>query len=604
MNKSQSSPQLNETLEWGEDVLALTVFAGLALLPVIEAISRLFGSPGIPASSVLVQHLTLWIGFIGAVLAARYNKLLSLSTKPLFVAENAIHPGRWLAKTVSFIILIALAWGSIDLIKIEYLYPVNIAPNIPRWTSMLIMPIGFILIAVQIFLRSYKIRLYRASMLIVTLIWLIVAMTDAIHEFTPFLWAGVGILLLSLYYGAPIFVGLGGIAVLFFWSDYTPISAISAETYRIVVSPTLPTIPLFTLAGYVLAESGASKRMVLLFRTLFGWIPGGTPVVIVILSGFFTALTGGSGVTILALGGLLYPLLIKEGYSKTFALGLITVAGSLGLLFPPSLPAIIYGITAGVSVKDIFIGGLIPGTFLVLLVAAWAIYQGKNQTIKIHEFDFKQILAVLWKTGWEILIPFLILFGIFGGFTTLVETAAITVIYIFIIEIFVYKDLPVKRLPGIIINCTTLIGGVLIILGVAMGLTSYLVDAQVPTHLLIWVKSAVTSKYMFLIMLNIFLLVVGSLMDIFSAIIVVAPLIAPLGVYFGIDPVHLAIIFIANLELGFLTPPVGMNLFLAAYRFNEDMPTIYKATLPFFLVRIIAVLAITYLPILTLALLH
>jgi len=604
MNKSQSSPQLNETLEWGEDVLALTVFAGLALLPVIEAISRLFGSPGIPASSVLVQHLTLWIGFIGAVLAARYNKLLSLSTKPLFVAENAIHPGRWLAKTVSFIILIALAWGSIDLIKIEYLYPVNIAPNIPRWTSMLIMPIGFILIAVQIFLRSYKIRLYRASMLIVTLIWLIVAMTDAIHEFTPFLWAGVGILLLSLYYGAPIFVGLGGIAVLFFWSDYTPISAISAETYRIVVSPTLPTIPLFTLAGYVLAESGASKRMVLLFRTLFGWIPGGTPVVIVILSGFFTALTGGSGVTILALGGLLYPLLIKEGYSKTFALGLITVAGSLGLLFPPSLPAIIYGITAGVSVKDIFIGGLIPGTFLVLLVAAWAIYQGKNQTIKIHKFDFKQILAVLWKTGWEILIPFLILFGIFGGFTTLVETAAITVIYIFIIEIFVYKDLPVKRLPGIIINCTTLIGGVLIILGVAMGLTSYLVDAQVPTHLLIWVKSAVTSKYMFLIMLNIFLLVVGSLMDIFSAIIVVAPLIAPLGVYFGIDPVHLAIIFIANLELGFLTPPVGMNLFLAAYRFNEDMPTIYKATLPFFLVRIIAVLAITYLPILTLALLH
>ncbi|MEE8335255.1 MAG: TRAP transporter large permease subunit [Candidatus Neomarinimicrobiota bacterium] len=600
---SKYSLRLNDTLKRGEDILALTIVSGLVLFPALEALSRLFRSTGIPASPVLVQHLTLWIGFIGAVLAARQNKLLALSTTPLFQPEKKIHPGRWLAKTVSFIILIALTWGSLELVKIEYQYPVNIAPYIPRWAAMVIMPIGFSLIALQIIRSSYQKWFYRGTMLAAALIWLMVAATGTLQGFTPFLWAGVAILLLSLFFGAPIFVGLGGIAVLFFWSDFTPISSISAETYRIVVSPTLPTIPLFTLAGYLLAESGASHRMVVLFRTLFGWIPGGTPVVIVILSGFFTALTGGSGVTILALGGLLYPLLIKEGYSKTFALGLITVAGSLGLLFPPSLPAIIYGITAGVSVKDIFIGGLIPGTLLVILVAGWAIYQGKHQAVRKHEFNFKQILDVLWKSRWEILIPFIILFGIFGGFTTLVETAAIAVLYIIIIEIFVYKDLSVKALPGIIINCTTLIGGVLIILGVAMGLTSYLVDAQVPTQLLIWVKSAVHSKYTFLIMLNIFLLIVGSLMDIFSAIIVVAPLIAPLGIYFGIDPVHLAIIFIANLELGFLTPPVGMNLFLAAYRFDEDMPTIYKATLPFFLVRIIAVLAITYLPILSLALL-
>jgi len=371
-----------------------------------------------------------------------------------------------------------------------------------------------------------------------------------------------------------------------------------------VVSPTLPTIPLFTLAGYMLAESGASQRMVKVFESMFGWIPGGTPVVIVVLSGFFTALTGGSGVTILALGGLLLPLLLKEGYSKSFSLGLITVAGSLGLLFPPSLPAIIYGVTAGVSVKNVFIAGLIPGILLVVLVAGWAVWQGKVQSVKIHTFNLAKIGKVLWATKWEVMIPALILFGIFGGFTTLVETAALTVVYVFVIEVLVYKDLPLRSLPGIVINCATLIGGVLIILGVAMGFTSYLVDAQIPTLLLAWVKTSVSSKYLFLLLLNVFLLLVGCLMDIFSAIIVVVPLITPLGAYFGIEPVHLAIIFIANLELGFLTPPVGMNLFLAAYRFDENMPTIYKATLPFFVIRLLAVLAITYIPYLSLVLLR
>lgn len=603
MTLSKSSRQIIGTFKWGEDVLALTVFAGLALLPAIETISRIFKTTGIPASSVLVQHLTLWIGFIGAVLAARQNKLLALTTRPLFEPETTLHPGRWLAKTVSFIVLLSLMWGSWELVKVEFQFPNDIAPNIPRWVSQLIMPVGFGLIAVQIYMRSYVNRFHRATMLVATLIWILFALTDSIQEFSPIVWTGIIVLLLSLYFGAPIFVGLGGAAALFFWSDFIPISAISAETYRIVVSPSLPTIPLFTLVGYILAESGASQRLVVLFRVLFGWIPGGTPVVIVMLSGFFTALTGGSGVTILALGGLLYPLLIREGYSKMFALGLITVSGSLGLLFPPSLPAIIYGVTAGVSVKEIFIAGLFPGMMLVILVAGWAVWQGKVQSVKRYSFNFKKIGSALWEAKWEVMIPFLILFGIFGGFTTLVETAALMVVYVFIIEIWVYKDLSIRALPKIVINCATLIGGVLIILGVAMGLTSYLVDAQIPSELLAWVKGAVASKYTFLLMLNVFLLLVGCLMDIFSAIIVVVPLIAPLGLYFGIDPVHLAIIFIANLELGFLTPPVGMNLFLAAYRFDEDMPTIYKATLPFFIVRLLAVLAITYIPVLSLGLL-
>ena len=591
-------------LKWGEDTLAVVIFAAMTLLPVIETTTRLFSTNGIPASQVLVQHFTLWIGFLGAILATRQNKLLALTREPLFDEAEKPHLGKWIAKVTTFLVLVALTWGSWELLKIEMQYPIDIAPNIPRWVAQLIMPVGFGLMAIQVYVKSYKKHIHRISLIVVGLLFSLSAITDAIFDVLPVIWIGVFIILFALLNGAPIFVGLGGAAILFFWADYTPISAIPTETYRIVVSPTLPTIPLFTLAGYLLAESKASERLVKVFKELFGWIPGGTPVVIVILCGFFTALTGGSGVTILALGGILLPLLIKEGYSRSFSIGLITVSGSLGLLFPPSLPAIIYGVTAGVSVKSIFIAGLIPGIILLVMMSIWAIIQGKKEKIPSKPFNIKKAFQVCLKTKWELAIPFLILFGVFGGYTTLVETAALTVSYIFFVEVYVYNDIDLKTLPRIIIDCATLIGGVLIILGVAMGLTSYLIDAQIPILILSWAKGALASKYSFLLMLNIFLLLVGCLMDIFSAIIVIVPLIAPLGVYFGIDPVHLAIIFIANLELGFLTPPVGMNLFLAAYRFDEDMPKIYQATLPFFLVRLLAVGLITYIPVLTLGLLR
>ena len=591
-------------LKWGEDTLAVVIFAAMTLLPVIETTTRLFSTNGIPASQVLVQHFTLWIGFLGAILATRQNKLLALTRDPLFDEAEKPHLGKWIAKVTTFLVLVALTWGSWELLKIEMQYPIDIAPNIPRWVAQLIMPVGFGLMAIQVYVKSYKKHIHRISLIVVGLLFSLSAITDAIFDVLPVIWIGVFIILFALLNGAPIFVGLGGAAILFFWADYTPISAIPTETYRIVVSPTLPTIPLFTLAGYLLAESKASERLVKVFKELFGWIPGGTPVVIVILCGFFTALTGGSGVTILALGGILLPLLIKEGYSRSFSIGLITVSGSLGLLFPPSLPAIIYGVTAGVSVKSIFNAGLIPGILLLVMMSIWAIIQGKKEKIPSKPFNIKKAFQVCLKTKWELAIPFLILFGVFGGYTTLVETAALTVSYIFFVEVYVYNDIDLKTLPRIIIDCATLIGGVLIILGVAMGLTSYLIDAQIPILILSWAKGALASKYSFLLMLNIFLLLVGCLMDIFSAIIVIVPLIAPLGVYFGVDPVHLAIIFIANLELGFLTPPVGMNLFLAAYRFDEDMPKIYQATLPFFLVRLLAVGLITYIPVLTLGLLR
>lgn len=582
-----------------EKYFTLFVFIALVLLPALEVITRLFGTTGVVASPVLVQHLTLWIGFAGAVIAARRNKLLALTREPLFAVNPTINWSKFLAKIITVFLVLALAYGSWELVKIEMAYPVNIAPFLPRWVAQLVMPIGLFLIAVHLIMNGYDKWRNRGILLAGVIFLSQVDRFDSLRESSIFMWVSILLILFSIYKGAPIFIGLGGLAILFFWQDYTPLSAIPAETYRIVVSPTLSTIPLFTLAGYILAESRASERLVRLFRASFGWIPGGTPIVLVLLCGFFTALTGGSGVTILALGGLLYPLLMKEGYSKEFSLGLITVAGSLGLLFPPSLPLIIYGVTAAVSVKTIFLAGIVPGFLRVVMIGGWAVWQGEAQHIKRHKFNLTEIKKSIIETKWEAMIPFFILFGIFGGFTTLVETAALTVVYVFIIEVFVYKDLKSKDLRKIILDCSTLIGGVLIILGVAMGLTSYLVDAQVPFKLLAWVKTFISSKLVFLLMLNIFLLAVGCMMDIFSAIIIVVPLITPLGAYFGIDPVHLAIIFIANLELGFLTPPVGMNLFLSAYRFDENMPTIYKSTLPFFMVMLLSVLAITYIPILS-----
>jgi len=600
MMETDNKPLFLKWLEKSESIVALFVFAGIVLVPVVEAITRLFNISIIPGAPIWTQHLTLWVAFIGAMIASQNNKLLSLSSKPLFTHDRSYNIGKFIARTFSVIIVIALMIASINLLKVEYQYPVTIVPGISRWVSQIIMPVGFAIIAIQLLYLSNNSKFYRGVMLIVILFWFTISYTGYLQEIGWIVWILGAIILVSLVYGMPIFIGLGGMAVLLFWKDFTPITAIPAETYRIVVSPSLPTIPLFTLVGFVLAESGASRRMMSLFQSTFSWIPGGTPIVVVILSGFFTAMTGGSGVTILALGGLLYPMLRKEGYSEMFSLGLITVAGSLGLLFPPSLPLIIYSVSAGISVKDAFMAGLLPGVLLIILIGIWAVYQGKVQKIERIPFNWKNVFISIKGTLWEMLIPIFILLGIFTGYMTLVETAATLVIYVLIIEIYIYKDLKWRNITKIVIDCTALIGGVLIILGVAMGLTSYLVDAQIPLKLLAWAKTIISSKYVFLLILNVLLLLVGSLMDIFSAIIVFVPLLSPLGDYFGIHPVHMAIIFIANLELGFITPPVGMNLFLSAYRFEKPMLKVYRSTLPFFIVRLLAVLAITYIPIISL----
>ena len=575
------------------------IIALLISLPVLEVVARFFGTTAITSSRMVVQHLTLWVGFFGAVLASSRGKLLSLSSSNLFEPESSFSIKHFIAKSTSLIILISLFWGSLQLVTVEYQYPVNISPLISRWFAQSIMPISLMLMSVILFFKSYSSLKNRFTLLISILLFLSIVSIPQVRESSVTLWFSFFSIIFSLFYGLPIFLGLGGIAALLFWFDWTPLSAISAETYRIVVSPTLPTIPLFTIAGFLLAESKSSIRLLSLFQALFGWIPGGTPIVLVRICGFFTAITGGSGVTILALGGLLMPMLIKDGFSKDFSLGLITVSGSIGLLFPPSLPLIIYGVTAGVSIKSIFLGGIIPGLLILVIVASWAIFSSKRQSVAVYDFKINNIKSALIESKWEIAIPFIIMFGIFGGYMTLVETAAISALYVLFITVVIYRDISFSKIGNILIDCCALIGGVLIILGVAMGLTSYIIDAEVPMTLLGWVKTNISSKYIFLILLNVFLLIVGCMMDIFSATIIVVPLIKPIAAYFGIDPIHLAIIFIANLELGYLTPPVGMNLFLSAYRFDESMKSVYTSTMPFYFVMLFCVILITYFPILS-----
>ena len=590
-----------------ENFAACIIFILLVLLPfsdlIIREIIRPFfsGIAKIPASQTLVSHLTLLIGFSGAIIASRDSKLLSLSNTSLFndkVSGFSKHVTKW----VSIFTVLLLAIGSLDLVLIElsFQYPVFIAPSLPRWIFQSAMPLGYFIIFIHLAGKMRNNIFSFSGLLTILLIILFLVSQDTLRENGFILIFGIIIFIFSVLNGAPIFTVLAGLGILLFWFDYVPISAVIAEAYRIVVSPHLATIPLFTLAGYFLAESKASDRLVNVFKALFGWLPGGTPVIVLLICGFFTALTGGSGVTILALGGLLFPMLIKDGYKKKFSLGLITASGSIGLLFPPSLPLILYGVTAGISIKSIFIAGILPGIFLIIVLSLWTVYSGELDKVEKNNFNLNDSINACWETKWELFIPFIVLYGIFGGHAKLVETAAFTVVYIFVIETFIYKDIDKKDIINIIVSCATLVGGVLIIIGAAMGLTSYMVDAQIPMKILSVMKELVSSKYVFLILLNIFLLIIGCLMDIFSAIIIVVPLIAPLGLYYGVDPIHLAIIFIANLELGYLTPPVGMNLFLSAYRFDEKMPEIYKSTFPFFIVLLFAVLCITYFPVLTL----
>ena len=590
---------LNRAIDW----LCLFLFLILISFPIFQILGRYISFLSIPASQEIVQHMTLWIGFIGAVIAARSNKLLSVVREPVFDASTKVSWPKFFVHVFSLSIVFVLSISYLKMIQIGFQYPDYIAPYIPTWFAQAIIPLGLILIWYQMIMTSSTDFKYRVLLTVISIIPTIILYFWQFPLANPLLlWTKVLFAISLVAFGLPIFILLASLSIFFFLSEpsewatnYDLISTISDSAYRIVVSPTLAAIPIFTLAGYILAESNISERLIRFFKASLGWLPGSTVLIVVLLCAFFTALTGGSGVTILALGAILYPILIHDGYSKQFSLGIITTAGSLGLLFPPSLPAIIYSVTAGINPLELFKQALIPAIFLMSIMFFYGLYK-RPRSKKIERFVFNDAFETAKIAKWEIAIPLLIILSLFSGFATLVESAALLVLYVLTVELYIFKDISFKDLPKIIIDCSTLVGGVLIILGFAMGFTGYLVDAQIPLKILNFVQSTISSKIIFLLALNILLLVVGCLMDVFSAIIVVVPLIAPLATYFGIDPFHLAIIFIANLELGYITPPVGMNLYLSSYRFEKDMPTIYSATLPFFFIRLIGVILITYIP--------
>lgn len=579
--------------------VATAALAAMAVLPIAELVTRVLFHRGFPGSGPFTQHLTLWVAFLGAALAAREEKLLALGTGT-FLPE-----GRWrevakvFAALVSSAISVVLGRAGWELAMVERQAGTEVALGLPVWVVLLVLPVAFGLIALRLVWLSSPRWWERGIAALGIVIGLALGHWPGLLEGFPF-WPLLILITAATFLGGPIFAALGGAGVLLFMIDGVPIAAVPAETYRLTVSPTLPAIPLFTLTGFILAESRASERLIGVFRALFGWIPGGTAVVTAAVCAFFTIFTGGSGVTILALGALLYQALLADGYREKFSIGLLTASGSLGLLLPPAMPLILYGIIAEVPIKDLFLGGIFPGLLLVGLIAAWGMREGVKTGAGRTSFAWRPALAATWHAKWELLLPVFLLVAIFSGIATLVEAAALSVLYVLVVAMVIHRDVSLTRdLPRALRECVILLGGVLIILGVAMGLTSYLVDAQVPSVMLDWVKDRIESPLVFLLCLNIFLLVVGCLMDIFSAIVVVVPLLVPLGVAFGIDPVHLGIIFIANLELGYLTPPVGLNLFLASYRFNKPLLEVYRAAVPWLIILGLGVLLITYLPVLT-----
>jgi tripartite ATP-independent transporter DctM subunit len=548
---------------------------------------------------VVVQHLTLWVALVGASLAARSDRLLALSTQR-FLGARWRGPAGIFTSGLAAGITASLCYASADMVSIERQAGDIVAWGIPSWAILLVLPIGFASIAIRIVWHASDGWRGRSAAALGLAIPLLFGAVPTSAGGVIVLGAGV-MLAAATVLGMPVFAAIGGTALLLLWADGTPVNAVPSETYRLTTSPMLPAIPLFALSGYILAEGGSSRRLTRFFTALVGWMPGGLAIVTTAVLAFFTPITGASGITIVSMGGLLLPVLRQARYTQPTALGLVTVSGSIGLLFFPSIPVFLYGFYAHERFEHLFIGGVLPGLLLVLVVAGWAATRGWMSGVTRTPFDVREALAASWQAKWELALPAVILGSILTGWVLLVEAAAVTVLYAFLVECVIHRDLSLSRdLPRVTLECATLVGGFLIILCVALGLTNYLMLTDVPTLLLAWVRTHIESPLVFLLALNVLLIAVGAMMDIYSAIVVVVPLITPIAAAYGIDPVHLGVIFLANMELGYLMPPMGENLFLSAYRFDRPLTEVYRSTLPYTAMLLGAVLLITYVPWLTL----
>ena len=410
------------------------------------------------------------------------------------------------------------------------------------------------------------------------------------------------IVLLALF-GAPLFVAIVAAAMLGFYHAEIPLTVIPIEIYRLVTTPMLIALPLFTFAGYLLAESNVSTRLVRLTQIFLGWLPGGLAIVAFVVCAFFTAFTGASGVTIVAVGALLFPALVQAGYPEKFSLGLVTTSGSLGLLLAPSLPLILYGVIVqqmelvqSFRIQDLFIAGILPAVLMIVLLTIYALWETRGEEIVRGRFSGAEAWEAVKDAKWEIPLPFIVLGGIYSGLFAVSEAAAVTAAYVLVTVVLINKEIPFRDLSRVAREAMVMVGGILLILGVALAFTNFLIDEEVPQQLFEWIRSWISGKFTFLVLLNIVLLVLGAILDIFSALIIMIPLIVPIALGYGIDPIHLGIIFLANMQIGYFTPPIGMNLFIASYRFDRSITELYRATIPFMMVLLLALIIITYVP--------
>jgi tripartite ATP-independent transporter DctM subunit len=621
-----------------EDLFCWASLLLLAIMPVIDIIMRLFGT-GILNSQGIQVHLLLVLGILSGMICTRSREHLSIAIVQYIKNEKAKNIISVASALLSAFICTIVAWTSVSFLYI-WLTPWQIIGFIPDQIIALIMPLGYLVMALR-FARSINGKgkilgfaaIFAGTLLsfpvISKIIWgfdspdWVFNINDtlvlvAYYIKTP----AVIFIIASALLGTPLFVVMGALSFILIQSSYGEIDVVSNQIYTALTNSSIIPLALFTLVGFFLSESKAGERLVLTFKSLFSWIPGGMIIATVIICAFFTSFTGASGVTILALGGLLSTILIeKSKYPEKFTIGLLTSVGGIGLLFPPSLPLILVGAASMTNTIHLFAGGIIPGIILVLsmilvdkfgyvikkvlkFILPLQIWNGvdkipiasaKNQ-IPLEKFELRKALSSIKVSIWELLLPILLVAGFFTGILSTLEIGAAAVLYIFIIEVFVHRDIKLKDVPKVFSKAVPIIGGVLSILALSQALSYYIIDTQVPQQLAAWMASAIQSKYVFLLLLNAALLVVGCLMDIFSAIVVVLPLIVPLGQAYGIDPVHLGVIFVINMEVGFLTPPVGMNLFLATYRFKKPFIEICKYVVPFLLVQLFIVLLVTYIP--------
>jgi len=572
-------------------VLALGLMVALPVLPL------LFKPFGIEVSYAdWIQHLMLWVGLFGAVLASLKDRHLSIAI------GEAVRSSRWKDRfeilsrggTVGILLCLALASGQY-ILRMGGFGP-DVGGWLPFWAALLPLPFAFVAMAVATGLHIGRGWRPRALTGLVALLVGPALLFIPVGDGSAVRVLGIGLLCALAAAGMPLFAALGGVSLLLFFLSDSPVAAIAEGIYKISTEFALPSIPLFALVGVVLARGKGPDRLVRLFRAWTGWLPGGPSVVAILGCAFFTAITGASGVTILALGGLLFPVLLAAHHGERFSLGLLTSSGSVGLLFFPSLPVILYAVRGQVWFVELFIAGFLPGVLLLVLLGGFSLLHARHQRIERVRFDFREAMAATRLAWGDVLLPILIVVAV-GRLTNIVGASALAALWAIILEVGIHKNLGLKRdVPAAFVETCFLVGALVAVITVAFGLFEYLTTYGISDRIAEWVATVIHSRWAFLLVLNLLLLVVGALMDIFSAIILVVPIIMPLAATFGVSMTHLGIVFLANLELGYLTPPVGMNLFLSALTFDRPLLKIWRATLPFLGIVAVWVLLVTYLP--------